>query len=342
MKAVVIEEFGHAKLTDIERPVLHRPTDVIVQVAAAGICQTDIETIEGGLVAAYGVPQFPYVPGHETTGWVRETGEAVTAVAVGDPVVLHPVSTCGVCSACRRGADMYCPSRTFPGVDGSTPGGWAEFIRVDERALVRVGADTDLLALCPLTDAGLTAYHAVERALRTLPSSTDAAVIGLGGVGLFGLQLLRAAIPGKIVVLEPNLAKTDLAYELGADEVVTAVGSQAQTQARAIAPEGFSLVFDFVGAPESADTAVSLAARGGVVSIVGAGGTLTIDTLSAVVAELTILFNLVGTHTELETLVRHRAPAIRSPYTTYPLADFERAIEDMRAGRVVGRPVLLP
>ncbi|KAA9106063.1 alcohol dehydrogenase catalytic domain-containing protein [Microbacterium rhizomatis] len=342
MKAVVIEEFGRATLRDIEQPVLRRPSDVIVQVAAAGVCQTDLETIQGGLVAAYGVPQFPYVPGHETTGWVHEVGDAVTAVTVGDAVVLHPVSTCGVCAACRRGADMYCPTRTFPGVDGSTPGGWAEYIRVDERALVRVDADADLLALCPLTDAGLTAYHAVQRALGTLPRGTDAAVIGLGGVGLFGLQFLRAAIPGRIVVLEPNPAKTTLARELGADDVVTSVGARAQAHAHSIAPDGYSLVFDFVGSSDSADIAVALAARGGTVSIVGAGGTLTIDTLTAVVAELTIQFNLVGTHTELEALVRARTPAIRSPYTSYALADFEHAINDMRAGRVVGRPLLIP
>lgn len=342
MRAVVIEGFGRVALRDIETPVLRRPTDVIVQVAAAGVCQTDVETMQGGLVAAYGVPHFPYVPGHETTGWVREVGEAVTAVTTGDAVILHPVSTCGVCAACRRGADMYCPTRTFPGVDGSTPGGWAEYIRVDERALVRVDADADLLALCPLTDAGLTAHHAVQKALHTHPTGTDAAVIGLGGVGLFGLQLLRTAIPGKIIALEPNPAKTALAHELGADEVITSVGARAQDHARTIAPDGFDLVFDFVGSPDSADIAVALAARGGTVSIVGAGGTLTIDTLTAVVAELTILFNLVGTHTELEALVHTRAPAIRSPYTSYALEDFQSAIDDMRAGRVVGRPLLIP
>jgi D-arabinose 1-dehydrogenase-like Zn-dependent alcohol dehydrogenase len=342
MKAVVIEEFGRAVLREIDRPALITPTDVIVEVAAAGVCQTDIETIEGGLVAAYGVPEFPYVPGHETTGRVLEVGDAVTAVSVGDAVVLHPVSTCGVCPACRRGADMYCPTRTFAGVDGRTAGGWAEFIRVDQRAVVRVGNDADLLALCPLTDAGLTAYHAVERALRHLDTPTTAVIIGLGGVGVFGLQLVRSAVPGRVVVLEPNEAKRELATELGAEEIISATGSAALDALRALEPEGFGVVFDFVGSADSADLAVAATARGGVVSLVGAGGTLTVDTLAGVVAEHTILFNLVGTHSELESLVAPRTPAVRSPYTTYPLADFQRAVDDMRAGRVVGRPVLVP
>lgn len=343
MKAVVLEEFGSLRLRDIPKPRPQAATEVVVRVVAAGICQTDLETAEGGLVSAYGVPEFPYIPGHETTGIVDEVGSAVTAVTVGDRVALHPVSTCGLCSACRAGKDMYCPSRAFAGVDGRTAGGWAEYLCVDQRALMVVGADADLKSLCPLTDAGLTAYHAVQRAKPHLPAGGTVAVLGIGGVGLLGLQLLRQCVTGRIVVIEPSSDKHELARRLGADVVLAETGTVAVRLVDELTGgDGCGAVFDFVGAHDSADTAIAIAARGGTVSIVGAGGTLTIDTLSAVVAEITLLFNLVGSFSELEELLSSDGPALESPYVAYPIEDFERAITDFKQGSQIGRPILVP
>ena len=136
MKAVQVVGY-HTKLqlTDIPEPTIEGPLDVIVRIGGAGVCRTDLHILEGQWEAKSGVA-LPYTIGHENAGWVHAVGDAVTNVAVGDKVILHPLITCGLCRACRFGDDVHCQNSKFPGIDVN--GGYAEYLRTTARSVVRI------------------------------------------------------------------------------------------------------------------------------------------------------------------------------------------------------------
>ena len=172
MKAVRLHKFHSAPVIDeVPEPTIAGPLDVIVKIGGAGVCRTDLHIIEGQWDAAMGTP-LPYILGHENAGWVNEVGSAVTNVAVGDTVILHPTPTCGLCRACRAGDDMHCENRTFPGL--STDGGMAEYLLTSARACVKLDPATRRQDVAALADAGITAYHAVRKALPLLYPGTTA------------------------------------------------------------------------------------------------------------------------------------------------------------------------
>jgi len=124
------------RVADVPKPKLEHPFDVIVRVAGAGVCRTDLHLIDGIWKDALGSPKLPYTLGHENSGWLDEVGSAVTELSKGDPVILHRLITCGTCRACRSGNDMHCASSRFPGLDG-TDGGYAEYVKTSLRSVVR-------------------------------------------------------------------------------------------------------------------------------------------------------------------------------------------------------------
>lgn len=136
MKAVQVVGY-HTKLQldDIPEPKVEGPLDVVVRIGGAGVCRTDIHILEGQWAEKSGVV-LPYTIGHENAGWVHAVGDAVTHVAVGDKVILHPLITCGLCRACRFGDDVHCENSQFPGID--THGGYAEYLRTTARSVVRI------------------------------------------------------------------------------------------------------------------------------------------------------------------------------------------------------------
>ena len=172
MKAVRLHKFHSTPVVDdVPEPKVSGPLDVIVKIGGAGVCRTDLHIIEGQWDAAMHTP-LPYILGHENAGWVHEVGSAVTNVAVGDTVILHPTPTCGLCRACRAGDDMHCENSTFPGL--STDGGMAEYLLTSARACVKLDPSTQPQDVAALADAGITAYHAVRKAMPLLYPGTTA------------------------------------------------------------------------------------------------------------------------------------------------------------------------
>jgi NAD+-dependent secondary alcohol dehydrogenase Adh1 len=185
---------------DIPEPTISGPLDVIIKIGGAGVCRTDLHIIEGQWEAAMN-PSLPYVLGHENAGWVEEVGSAVTNVAVGDTVILHPTPTCGLCHACRAGDDMHCENSEFPGL--SRDGGMAEYLLTSARACIKLNPETQPKDVAALADAGITAYHAVRKALPLLYPGTTAVIIGAGGLGRMamnragcGWALVPVVLPG--------------------------------------------------------------------------------------------------------------------------------------------------
>ncbi|HEX3780022.1 MAG TPA: alcohol dehydrogenase catalytic domain-containing protein, partial [Pseudonocardiaceae bacterium] len=161
MKAVRLHAFNQSpQIDDVPEPKITHPLDVIVKVGGAGVCRTDLHIILGQWDERMQTP-LPYTLGHENAGWVSEVGSAVTNVAVGDTVILHPTPTCGLCHACRAGDDMHCVNSTFPGL--STDGGMAEYLLTSARACIKLDPSTQPKDVAALADAGITAYHAVRK-----------------------------------------------------------------------------------------------------------------------------------------------------------------------------------
>ena len=197
MKAVRVHAYGKRPSVDeIPEPTIAGPLDVLVQVGAAGLCRTDLHIVEGQWAEKSGV-QLPYVIGHENAGWVREVGSAVTNVAPGDAVILHPLVTCGLCRACRAGDDVHCENSKFPGID--TDGGMAELLLTNARSVVKLADGLEPADVAALADAGLTAYHAVRKAVPLLYPGTHVVVIGAGGLGHIGVQCLLAMTATRVV-----------------------------------------------------------------------------------------------------------------------------------------------
>ncbi len=230
VKAVRLHAFHQQPVIDeVPEPTIAGPLDVIVKIGGAGVCRTDLHIIEGQWDAAMGTP-LPYILGHENAGWVHEVGSAVTNVAVGDTVILHPTPTCGLCRACRAGDDMHCSNSRFPGL--STDGGMAEYLLTSARACVKLDPSTRPQDVAALADAGITAYHAVRKAIPLLYPGTTCVVIGAGGLGHIGIQCLAALTATTIIVVDRNPDALKLAEQLGAQHTVVADGEPGRTQCR--------------------------------------------------------------------------------------------------------------
>jgi NAD+-dependent secondary alcohol dehydrogenase Adh1 len=341
MKAVRLHAFHQQPVVDeVPEPVISGPLDVIVRIGGAGVCRTDLHIIDGQWDAAMGTP-LPYILGHENAGWVHEVGSAVTSVQPGDTVILHPTPTCGLCRACRAGQDMHCVASTFPGL--STDGGMAEYLLTSARACVKLDPATRPQDVAALADAGITAYHAVRKALPLLYPGTTCVVIGAGGLGHIGIQCLAALTAANIIVVDQNPDALKLAEQLGAHRTVVADGGQVAAVQDLTGGTGAEVVLDFVAEQGAENDGWAMTGRAGSYFVIGYGGTVTIPTLDIISTERNIIGNIVGTYNELaELMVLAQAGKVTLHTRAYPLDAATEAIADLDAGRVRGRAILVP
>jgi NAD+-dependent secondary alcohol dehydrogenase Adh1 len=340
VKAALLTEY-HRPLELVERPEPEPrgPRDVVVRVGGAGVCQTDLHSIDG-LMEAAGV-RLPLVLGHENAGWVHAVGGGVTTAAVGDAVLLYAQYSCGLCVPCRRGLDMHCERGQFTGL--TRDGGFADYVLVDERSLLRLPAGVEPAEVAPHADAGITAYHAVKKMLPRLQPGSTAAVIGIGGVGHIGLQLVRVLGSARAVAVDTDERRRRLAQELGADEVLGEQGNVADAVRELTGGAGADVVFDFVGTDETHALGLQLLARRGVFSVVGYGGTISLPSVAMISAETAIAGNLVGNWIDLwELLQLHARGDVTLRTETHSLDDVNGVLDRLREGEITGRAVLVP
>src|SRR6202789_2242769 len=210
---------------DVADPKISQPSDVIVRIGGAGVCRTDLHIVEGIWRSKVEV-NLPYIMGHENAGWVEEIGKGVQGVKVGDAVICHPLVTSGHCLACRRGDDMHAEESSFPGINAN--GGYAQFLLTGERTLIKLPKTLAPKDVAPYTDAGLTAYRAAKKASRHLLPGEFAVVVGAGGLGPIGIQVLCALSAATIIVVDRSAAALELAKQLGADHTVIADGTAVE------------------------------------------------------------------------------------------------------------------
>ncbi|MFF0453769.1 NAD(P)-dependent alcohol dehydrogenase [Nocardia africana] len=341
MKAVQVVGY-HTKLqlTEVPEPKIQGPLDVIVRIGGAGVCRTDLHILEGQWEEKSGV-RLPYTIGHENAGWVHAVGDAVTNVAVGDKVILHPLITCGLCRACRFGDDVHCENSAFPGID--VDGGYAEYLRTTARSVVRIHDSLQPADVAALADAGLTAYHAVAKVAKSTRPGDVCVVIGAGGLGHIGIQVLKAISAVTVVVVDRNPEAVDLAVRIGADQGIVADGTQVRQVLDLTGGHGAEAVVDFVGEGGTTREGVAMLRRAGNYYVVGYGENIDVATIDVISAEINFIGNLVGSYNDLQELMTLAAQGkVTLHTTTYPLESFQQALDDLDAGRVRGRAILVP
>jgi NAD+-dependent secondary alcohol dehydrogenase Adh1 len=342
MRAALLPAYdSELSLEDVPAPEVQGPSDVIVKVGGAGLCRTDLHIIEGIWKEKVDV-ELPYILGHENAGWVEDVGPSVKSVKPGDAVIVHPVVTCGLCRACRAGEDMHCVDLSFPGI--TTNGGFAEYLLTGERAIIKLPDGLEPKAIAPYADAGITAYRVARRAAERLHPGTKCAVIGVGGLGHIGVQVLGELCATEIVVVDRSAAALDLAMSLGAHHRVDASAADPVEQVKELTDgEGADAVIDFVGEGSAIPQALGMLRKGGTYWVVGYGGRVEVPAIDMIFSEIAVVGSLVGNYNELaELMVMAGQGRVTLHASEYRLDDINTAIHDLEGGRLQGRGVIVP
>ena len=342
MKAVRLHAYGQRpRVEEVADPKITNPHDVIVRIGGAGLCRTDLHIVEGQWRDKSHV-KLPYILGHENAGWVHTVGSAVEHIAVGDTVIVHPLISCGFCRYCRAGDDMHCSHGAFPGID--VDGGFAEFLKTGARAVVKLNPKTRPQDVAALADAGLTAYHAVKKAIPLLYPGTHAVVIGGGGgLGHIGIQSLKSLTAADVIVVDRSEAALDLAKKCGADHTVLANGGQVAKVKEITAGAGCETVIDFVGEGGAIEDGIAMLRRAGTYYVIGYGGMVNVPAIDMISQEINFVGNLVGTYNDLDELMTLTAQGrVALETRIYSLDAVNDAMDDLDHGKLHGRGIFVP
>jgi alcohol dehydrogenase, propanol-preferring len=345
-----VAEFG-APLQRCERETpVPQGSEVLMRTLAAGVCHSDLHLWEGGYdlgqgrrmsVADRGVTP-PFTMGHEIAGEVVALGSAATGIAIGDKYLVFPWLGCGECPVCRGGEEQLCAKPRSLGV--FRPGGYGDHVLVPHpRYLIPLAGLTPAEA-APYACSGVTTYGALRK-LGDVIKTDPIVLFGAGGLGLMCLTLLKAMDGRGAIVVDIDPKKRDAALEAGALAAVDGAAGDAARQIRTIAGGPVRGAIDYVGANATARLGVEILGKGGKLVIVGLfGGDLTLSLPLIPIRAITIQGSYVGSLQELKELMAlvARTKADRIPITTRPFADANAALEDLRAGRTIGRSVLVP
>jgi propanol-preferring alcohol dehydrogenase len=344
MRALQLTQWKH-------EPVLHDvampepgPGEVLVRVGGSGACHSDLHLLhdfEPGTVPF----ALPFTLGHENAGWVAGLGTGVTGVEVGQPVAVYGPIGCGRCRRCQLGMENVCehPSADAPAIGLGRDGGMAPFVVVPDPSHLVPLTTLSPLQAAPLTDAGLTPYHAVKRSLELLVPGSTAVVVGIGGLGHLAVQILRALSPATIVAIDPKSSALDLASQGGATYALHPCAATTAEVAGITSGRGADVVLDMVGSEASIRLAVSMARPQGHVTIVGvAGGTFSVG-FYTVPYECSVATSYWGTLPELtEVIALAERGLIEASVERVLLSDSVEAYKRLHAGEVRGRLVIVP
>lgn len=323
---------------------------VVVDVSSAGVCHSDIHIWEGGYEGAKGEimkveergVKFPLTLGHEIAGTVSSLGSDASGFKKGQKVIVYPWIGDGVCPACRVGDEHLCDHPRSLGI--FQQGGYAEKVLVpDEKYLVSAG-DLDLDAASSLACSGLTSFTAVKNA--SVSPKQTMVIIGAGGLGLMAVQIARAILNPTIIAVDIEDKRLKEAKKLGADYVVNSKSGDAVKQVKDLtAGYGAEAVLDFVNGPKTVDPAINMLRKRGKLVLVGLfGGSIELNLPLIPLRS----YNIIGSYTgrlgdlsDLVSLAERRAikPTISS---NFKLKDANDALNQLKAGKIIGRAVLNP
>jgi len=321
------------------------PGEVVIKVAGAGACHSDLHLLHDFDEAV--VPfRLPFTLGHENTGWVHQLGAGVRHLEIGEPVAVYGPWGCGMCARCRQGMENYCERQAELGAAGGglgLDGGMAPFMRVPSaRWLVPLG-DLNPIDAAPLTDAGLTPYHAVKRSLGFLTPGSHAVVIGVGGLGHLGVQVLRAVSAARVIAVDTREDALRLADKSGAEATVLMSDSSAAEILEFTKGKGADVVLDMVGVESTIALATSVARPLSHVTLVGIGGGSYPFSFFTVPYEASMTTTYWGSLPELiEVIALAQAGHIRPTVARFGLDEAPGVYDQLAAGKISGRAVITP
>jgi alcohol dehydrogenase, propanol-preferring len=345
MKAYRLLEWQRPpRLVDVEVPE-PGPGQVLIRVGGAGACHSDIHVMEWPAgTLPYGVP---FTLGHENAGWVERVGPGVDRLAAGDPVAVYGPWGCGACPSCIQGMDNVCelwrqPGRARGGGLGRD-GGMAELMLVPEQRLLVPLRDLPPAAAAPLTDAGLTPYHAIKGSFHVLAPGAAAVVIGVGGLGHLAVQILAATTAARIIAVDVSPERLALARRSGADQAVISGPGAAAEVMEANAGRKPELVLDFVGVEPTLALGAQLTRPRGRFVVVGLADARIPFGFGSVAQECELVISMWGTLPELHEVIRLGERGDLRPETvSFPLERAADAYEALRRGDLTGRAVVVP
>ena len=349
MQAEQIVAFGQPlerRCYEIPKP---KGTEVVVRITASGVCHSDVHVqdgyfdLGGGKKANFGAAlKLPLTAGHEIAGEVIALGPEAKGAAVGDRRIVYPWIGCGTCKRCLNDQELLCGDKRSLGIRAD--GGFAGHVLVpNAKYLVPHDGLTDTQA-CTLACSGVTALSALKK-LPRMTAEDRLLIIGAGGVGLAAIGFAALVTPARLVVADITEEKRKAALDAGAAEAIDSTVADVKERIKTLAPDGFFGVVDFVGSEATVKFGLDNLGRGGTLVLVGLfGGTLPLALPGFSGRMINLRGSFVGTLEEMKEAARLLAKTPKSgvPVSTRPMAEANAALNDLRAGRAVGRIVLVP
>ncbi len=349
MKSYQIVEYGAPfQLSERETPK-PRGSEVLIRVRACGVCHTDVHFRDGYFDLGDGKKldssvfhRPPITLGHEVAGEVVAIGPEASGVSVGDRRVVYSWIGCGSCSVCDAGDENLCPAARFIGAH--VDGGYSDHVLVPHPRYLLDHSGIEETLACTYACSGITVYSALKK---VAPLSADdvLVIIGAGGLGLMATRLAGAVVKVKLVVADVDDRKLEAAREAGADHVINPNDEGAKDRIIEMTNGGARAAIDLVGAPSSFQFGMDVLRSGGKLVVVGLhGGAISLSLPLLPLRAMSLVGSLVGNLTEMqELLALAKAGQVAPiPIETRSLERVNETIDDLKAGRIVGRVVLVP
>lgn len=339
MNAWVVEELGKQPVLKEKDVPKAGPGEVLVKMAAAGICHSDISILDLGL------PIVPFlgkefILGHENAGYIAELGEGVEGFEVGEAVVVAGNHCCNECEYCKSGDNNYCPTATQICRGLNTDGGMAEYMVAPAYEVVSLG-DIDPKVGVAFADAGLTPYAAVDRCYKYVKDNGYSVVIGIGGIGSYAIQYLKALTKGKVIAIDTTEEKLERAKRLGADYVFMSDAETAGKIMELTGGRGVDAVVDCVAIKPTFELSKAITRSTGAIVIVG----ITADSMNVAFG---IINGGVDVSVSIGGSLRHLKEAVElgkqgkliMDIEYYKFHELPQALQDLRDNKLTGRGVI--
>jgi propanol-preferring alcohol dehydrogenase len=323
---------------------------VLVKVKSVGVCHSDLHLWEGGYdlgdgkfmkVTDRGV-KYPVTPGHEIVGTVENIGSTVSDVSKGDDVLVFPWIGCGECPACTVGNENLCDAPRSMGV--FQDGGYSDYVLIPNyKYLAKLdGVDPDVAT--SLACSGLTAYTAIKKANQNSPEFL--VIVGAGGLGLMGVQIASAITDAKIICVDLDDQKLEIAKKMGADYTINSKDPETTQKIMSICNDkGADSVVDFVNAPPTAKLDFAILRKRGNLVLVGLfGGSFELSLVTIPLKSIIIQGAYTGNYDDMVELLSLARKGVINPVISkrYSLDETNAALEDLKARKIIGRAVINP
>jgi propanol-preferring alcohol dehydrogenase len=348
--ARIIEPKESLQIQHLETPK-PKGSQVLIKVNSSGVCHSDIHLWEGGYEGPSGQflkttdrgVKYPLTPGHEIAGTVESMGDEAEGFNKNERVIVFPWIGEGLCPACRIGQENLCDKPRSLGI--YTDGGYADYVLVPNyKYLVKLDEDMDLDASATLSCSALTAYGAIKNT--DLKPNNNVVIVGAGGLGLMAMQIAKAISGAKIIAMDLDDQKLDIAKKNGADNTIN---SKKQDPLKAIMEltdkMGADAIIDFVNASKTVETDVQLLRRRGKLVLVGLfGGELKLNLITMPTRAYKIIGSYTGSISEMVELVSLAKRGVIKPVVSnrFRLDQATEALTMLKEGKVVGRGVINP